>query len=126
MTNTPFERKPNANFPGYLLAKQRQNQRASAFPCELGGRLFSRNTVQVIITTVSIKRFFNGGTGRWCGPFFSHFFLFRLITRGLIRLRRGSVRSCCNSANRLAYHCSNGAGVRLSPSGSRARRMGKH
>ena len=55
------------------------------------------NTVQRIITTVSGKVFFKGGRCRCSGRFFFHFDIFRLITRGLIRLRRGSVRSPCIS-----------------------------
>ena len=35
--------------------------------------------------------FFKGGCRRCSGRFFFHFDIFRLITRGLIRLRRSSV-----------------------------------
>ena len=43
------------------------------------------------ITTDSLKVFFKGGCRRCSGRFFFHFDIFRLITRGLIRLRRSSV-----------------------------------
>ena len=64
------------------------------------------NTVQRIITTVSAKVFFKGGRCRCSGRFFFHFDIFCLITRGLIRLRRGSVRSSCISQSKPRYHAS--------------------
>src|SRR5690349_21852820 len=77
------------------------------------------NTVQRRITTASEKVFFKGGRWRCSGRFFFHFDIFRLITRGLIRLRRGSVRSVCISQSTPRYHASNDAGALLSHSGSR-------
>ncbi|HET7523333.1 MAG TPA: hypothetical protein VFJ79_04230 [Acidimicrobiales bacterium] len=48
-----------------------------------------------------------------------------MITRGLIRLRRGSVRSVCISQSTPRYHDSNVAGVLPSHSGSRHFRIWK-
>ena len=69
------------------------------------------NTVQRSITTVSGKVFFKGGMFRCSDRFFFHFDIFRLITLGLIRLRRGSVRSTCISQSKPRYHASKVAGV---------------
>src|SRR4051812_26305217 len=78
-----------------------------------------RNTVQFSITTDSEKAFFKGGRRRCSGRFFFHFDIFRLITRGLIRLRRGSVRSPCISQSSASYHSSSSAKVLLWHSGRR-------
>ena len=63
---------------------------------------------------------------RCSGRFFFHFDIFRLITRGLIRFRRGSVRFPCNSQSKASYHPSNDAVVFPSHSGSRHFRIWKH
>src|SRR5512142_1245128 len=84
------------------------------------------NTVQRSITTASEKVFFKGGRCRCSDRFFFHFDIFRLITRGLIRLRRGSVRSTCISHSTPRYHASKAACDLLSHSGSRHFRIWKH
>ena len=65
---------------------------------------FRVNTVQLVITTDSIKVFVNGGRCRCSGRFFNQFFIFRLMTRGLTRLRRDSIRSRAISSNNASYH----------------------
>jgi hypothetical protein len=87
---------------------------------------FNANTVQRRITTASGKVFCKGGRCRCSRRFFFHFDIFRLITRGLIRFRRGSVRSICISQSTPRYHASNVARVLPSHSGSRHFRIWKH
>src|SRR3954466_12957521 len=91
-------------------------------PAKGGARV---NTVQRRITTASGKVFFKGGRCRCSGRFFFHFDIFRLITRGLIRFRRGSVRSPCSSQSKPSYHASNDPAVLPAHSGSRHFRIWK-
>ena len=72
-----------------------------------------RNGFHMSITAkrIPLNVFFKGGMCRCSGRFFFHFDIFRLITRGLIRFRRGSVRSPCSSQSKASYHPSNDAAV---------------
>jgi hypothetical protein len=68
-------------------------------------------TVSRIRTTLSRKVFFEGGRLRCSGLFFFHLESFLLIARGLIRLRRGSIRSSWISQSSPRYQASNVTGV---------------
>ena len=70
------------------------------------------NTVRQVITTDSAKVFVGVGWPR-CGTFLGELRHLPLTTRGLILLRRGSVRSWAISSNSKRYHCSSSAGVDL-------------
>lgn len=62
------------------------------------------NTVQLAITTASAKVFVNGGGWRCWGRFLGHLDTFCLMTRGLMRLRRGAMRSWPSSHRSDSHH----------------------
>ena len=63
----------------------------------------SRNTVQLVITMVSVKCFESLDGDLCVARFLGHLDILRLMTRGLMRLRRGGSCSCCSSPISAAY-----------------------
>ena len=61
------------------------------------------NTVQLSMTIDSRNCRVGCGNSRCCGRFLAQLLIFLLMTRGLIRSRRGSMRSSATSAIRFAY-----------------------
>ena len=57
------------------------------------------NTARQVISTVSAKVFFKGGRPRCSGRFLANLDILRLTTRGLTRLRRGSVLWAISSSS---------------------------
>ena len=81
---------------------------------------FTANTVQLSITTDWAKVLSSGGSLRCFGRHLFQRDIFRLITRGLMRLRRGGIRSQPISQSNVVYHSRN---LRLSLGSHSGRRV---
>ena len=102
--------------------------RQSAVELERGGRRIfriavRRNTVQLFITTVWAKVFVNGLSFLCSGRHFFQRDIFRLITRGFIRLRRAGIFSQLISQTTASNHSLKLVAVRASHSGRRVFRI---
>ena len=65
------------------------------------------NTVQLVTTMVSVKRFVSLGGSLCLGRFLGHLDILRWMTRGLMRLRRGGICSRCSSQISAVYQRAN-------------------
>ena len=106
-----------------MLGRYRFTLAHEAGHWQLHRHLFKRDTVQLFITTVWAKVFVNGLSFLCSGRHFFQRDIFRLITRGFIRLRRAGIFSQLISQTTASNHSLKLVAVRASHSGRRVFRI---